>query len=950
MTETWLRKGDTSKIAEIKELGYNIHHKSRSGRGGGVAFIYRKSLNVVRQQTKAYKTFEVIECFINSPNSDMLRLCCIYRPGTPKAFGNFNDFCNDFDQYLDHVLQRPGKPILVGDFNIHLEDKENIYTSRFSTITSSYGLTQHVNTPTHKDGGILDLVLSCSNIADNIKISDMQVVPTTTASDHFFISFSCPIMHEATTENVDVTFRNLNGIDIEQFKDDVRNSNLSNPSCFTDLEQAINLYNNELSTILEKHAPLKTKQFNTRNSLWWNGDCQDARRQRRKAERQHMNNKKNKKEESEIKTSLDELKQATKKANSIITNVCDRYYSHKLESCQNNPKKTYSVINHLMDKTYVKSCIPNNAPKQEVADSMKDFFHEKVQTIYSDIENQHTILGLPKEDTDPNISSGFCPSLSKFEEVSEADLLQIVSSIDMKSCMLDPIPVQLFVDCLPELTPILLYIVNQSLSHGVFPEQLKNAAVRPNIKNQDGDVNDYKNYRPISNLPLLSKILEKCVLRQLNQHLSINDLHAKYQSGYRKFHSCETATLRIYNDLLCITDNGSQAILLLLDLSAAFDTINHSILLKKLKNSYGFKDQVYQWFESYLTGRSFNVVIGNCKSDRSSLTIGVPQGSILGPILFILYTKDLETIAARHGFTVHLYADDTQLYIAFDPLNSNHQDLQAKVLSLVDEIKIWMITNYLKINTNKTELLVVSKKNITKKNNEENEITELQISHDEEAIESVPVAKSLGVKFDSKLSFVDHITSVIQSCNINLRNLRAIASKLSFELKKQLVHSLVFSKLDYCNGLLYGVPKYLIVKLQRVQNSAVRFLYGHKIKKWDHITPYLKEAHFLPVDARIKYKIALMTYKCINNLSPTYLTNIIELKDDSSKSLRTDDDFFNLKAPSIPNYTRTQRAFKYASPEVWNSLPYHLRSSDCLEVFKKNLKTHLFKEYFADDQ
>ena len=598
-----------------------------------------------------------------------------------------------------------------------------------------------------------------------------------------------------------------------------------------------------------------------------------------------------------------------------------------------------------MDKEYVKNSLPNNLPKHDVASTMKEFFYDKVHKIYSDIKNQHEILGLSKEDINSNKSSkhSYCPSFAKFNEVSESDLIQIVSSINEKNCLLDPIPIQLFVDCLPELTPILLFIVNESLSHGIFPSQLKNAAVKPSIKKQDGNINDYKNYRPISNLPFLSKILEKCVLQQLDVHLTTNNLHAEHQSGYKKFHSCETATLRIYNDLLCITDNDKQAILLLLDLSAAFDTINHTILLKKLRHSFGLKDQVYNWFESYLAGRSFNVIIGNCKSNRSFLRIGVPQGSLLGPILFILYTKDLEAIAARHGFSIHLYADDTQLYIEFDVLNSNAHDFESKVISLLEEIEVWMVSNYLKINTEKTELLVISKKI---QSNNDNSITKLRLNINGDVIEPATIAKSLGVKFDTTLCFTEHVNSIIQSCNINLRNLRAIASKLSFDLKVQLIHSLIFSKLDYCNGLLYGAPKCLIAKFQRVQNSAVRFLYGSKVKKWDHITPFLKEAHFLPVDMRIKYKIALMTYKCVNNLSPLYLTNLIELKNDSSKALRNDKDYFKLKVPLIPNYNRTQRAFKYSSPEVWNSLSYQLHSCDSVETFKKDLKTYLFKQYF----
>ena len=159
------------------------------------------------------------------------------------------------------------------------------------------------------------------------------------------------------------------------------------------------------------------------------------------------------------------------------------------------------------------------------------------------------------------------------------------------------------------------------------------------------------NYRPISNLTFLSKVIEKSVHKQLENYLKKHNLHAEFQSGYKSHHSCETATLAIYNDLLCITDNKSKIILLLLDLSAAFDTVNHSLLLQKLKNFYGLSGNVLSWFKSYLSGRSFSVSIGKYRSNKCFLRIGVPQGSILGPILFILYTKELIAIARNMAST-----------------------------------------------------------------------------------------------------------------------------------------------------------------------------------------------------------------------------------------------------------------------------------------------------------
>ena len=175
-----------------------------------------------------------------------------------------------------------------------------------------------------------------------------------------------------------------------------------------------------------------------------------------------------------------------------------------------------------------------------------------------------------------------------------------------------------------------------------------------------------------------------------------------------------------------------------------------------------------------------------------------------------------------------------------------------------------------------------------------------------------------------------------------------IAGKLTFELKKQLVHCLLFSKLDYCNGLYYGLPDVQLKRLQKLQNSCVRFLYGKRIKPWDSITPFLKEAHFLPIKERIQFKIALMVFKSINNIAPDYLRKHITVKGQLNRSLRHENDFFLLETPSLPRLKKTHRGISQAAPKIWNNLPYEVRSSNDIITFKKNLKTHLFAKTFEN--
>ena len=353
---------------------------------------------------------------------------------------------------------------------------------------------------------------------------------------------------------------------------------------------------------------------------------------------------------------------------------------------------------------------------------------------------------------------------------------------------------------------------------------------------------------------------------------------------------------------------------------------------------------VLKQFTSYLDERSFTVQINKAKSDKCFLRIGVPQGSILGPILFILYTKDLEEIAKSHGFSIHIYADDTQIYIEFSPLFDKFCNIESKIINCFKDIRNWMLQNKLKINPTKTESLVVQSRNSF--DADTNTMKAIQIGQSD-FIECADVVKSLGVLFDKHLTFNDQIDKVIQSCNITLRNLWVIGSKLSFTLKKQLVHCLVLSKLDYCNGLYYNLPDFQLKRLQKIQNSCVRFLFGRQIKRFDRITPYLEEAHFLPIKQRITFKIALMAFKSLNNIVPGYLKSVISVKGQPNHSFRHENDFFLLDFPPMPNMKQTHRSFSYAAPSVWNTLPYNIRSCNDINIFKKNLKTHLFDIAFG---
>ena len=259
------------------------------------------------------------------------------------------------------------------------------------------------------------------------------------------------------------------------------------------------------------------------------------------------------------------------------------------------------------------------------------------------------------------------PVLDILAPTTEAELRKIIMSGNSKSCSLDPIPTQLLKSSLETLLPTLTNIVNASLSSATVPRSLKSATVTPLLKKASLDNEDFKNYRPVSNLPYLSKLIEKVAVKRLNTHMTQYNLHEYFQSAYRMYHSTETALLRVHSDILQEVDKKKCVYLVLLDQSAAFDTVDHTILLRRLEDTVGITGTTLEWCQSYFADRSQSVHVLGVPSVPRPLTCGMPQGSVVGPYGFPSYTSPVSKICRKYGISCHFYADDSQLYLAFHP-------------------------------------------------------------------------------------------------------------------------------------------------------------------------------------------------------------------------------------------------------------------------------------------
>ena len=513
--------------------------------------------------------------------------------------------------------------------------------------------------------------------------------------------------------------------------------------------------------------------------------------------------------------------------------------------------------------------------------------------------------------------------------------MNTLKQMSPKTCDLDPVPTSLFLDCIDIILPFLAHVINDSLVSGIFPDVHKTALVSPLLKKPGLDINVLKNYRPVSNLSFVSKLIEKIVLSQLSEHLSVNKLFSMYQSAYRPGHSTETALLKVFNDLLMSMDEGKVSLLTLLDLSAAFDTIDHEILISRLEHVYGISGSARSWFESYLNERVQKVKIQNSHSSPTPLVYGVPQGSVLGPVLFVLYMSPLFDVVLSHSVIPHSYADDTQLLKSARITDLNH--MTNSMQTCVQDVKSWMTFNKLKLNDDKSEVLFVASPRMSVSTSLPDSLT-LGCSN----VLVSKSARNLGVVIDSSLSMKDHVSSVIRAINLELRRISSIRSYLTTDATKTLISAFVLSRLDYCNGLFVNCPAETLDKLQRVQNNAARLVL--RVPRSDHISPHLRTLHWLPIEARISYKIALMTYRAINLSGPAYLSDLISIYT-PARSLRSSSDTLKLNPPSTHTRTFGERSFSFAAPSIWNSLPLSIRSSDTDSSFRSSLKTYLFKKY-----
>jgi hypothetical protein len=358
------------------------------------------------------------------------------------------------------------------------------------------------------------------------------------------------------------------------------------------------------------------------------------------------------------------------------------YYSSLINEKAGDQKQLFSVVNDLLHKNK-KPVLPQSKSDQALAEQFSEFFSDKITAIRKSFPASSPAISC--ENTASNMKN-VSVYLNVFEPTNESEVRDIICKAPCKTCELDPLPMVLLKECLDDLVPHITTITNRSFADGKFPSSLKTAYIRPLLKKPSLDKEVLKNYRPIANLAFLGKTIERIVSARLSLIIKEHHLADTFQSAYRPKHSIETALLRVQNDLLSAMDDGQVTALILLDLSAAFDTVDHNILLSRLRDCIGLRGSALKWCQSYLSNRPEYVRVGNSTSTPVVHDYAVPQGSVLGPQWFTVYTYPISQIIQKHNLPYHSYADDTQLYMSFKPIHGANQTI-ARIESCVSEIR-----------------------------------------------------------------------------------------------------------------------------------------------------------------------------------------------------------------------------------------------------------------------
>jgi hypothetical protein len=521
-----------------------------------------------------------------------------------------------------------------------------------------------------------------------------------------------------------------------------------------------------------------------------------------------------------------------------------------------------------------------------------------------------------------------CKSKFIFKEIEMSTLIEIVKDLKPKTVP-DNINDKILINCFQEINTKLLDVINSCIREGSFPSCWKKSMVVPIEKLKIPK--EPQDFRPINILPLCEKILEIVLHNQISKYVEENQILYELQSGFRQSHSCETAAQAVLSSWRKHADEGKVSIVAFLDFKRAFETIDRDRLIGKLKK-YGFSESSLRLLKSFLCDRKQFTYVNREKSDDIDVNIGVPQGSVLGPLLFILYINDLPLHMQK--VIIKIFADDTLISATAD----NYAAAAELLNKSLEILYIWLKESKVKLNVSKSKCMIISKskKQSTKL---KNEYVNFPIVIDGDKLELVESMKYLGVIIDENLKFDTHISYVLSKAGTKIGFLGRKGKSLSKRTKNLIYNSIVAPHFDYCASVMWSANEQQIEKLQVLQNQAMRIILN--CKKSTPRTELLKRLNWLNIKQKLALNILVLVKKMINGEVPSYLSNEIHyVRGVHEHNTRTNE---NLYIPTVKS-KMCEKSIMQSGFQLYNDLPTDIKNINETSSFKNMCKLYLMNE------
>ena len=883
--------------------GYKFERLDRNGcNGGGVGCYVKDKHTYVRRSDLESTDLELLWLEVKRVNSSSLFIGIVYR----KPDAN-TSFFNTLEENIDRVMAVSNNVMILGDFNCNMITNNSL-SKKVNELCSFTQMEQIVKEPTRvtpHSSSLIDLILTSSTIST--VQSGVQCIGF---SDHSLVFTVLKGKCQTFSPKIS-KIRSFRSFDEVKFKKDLSEldwSEIHSNDC--SVQRMWDCFKSKIQSLCDKHAPFISVRRKCNGVPWITDEYIKVACERDFYRKKYKS--------SNLTSDWDKFKLYRNRANNLNKRLKKEYFENEFIQCGNDVNKNWKILKNLIPskcsntdyKIIINGDIITDSSKivnilnetfNDVSERLKDSTSTRNSDCNPDVNTMNTLFKSNKE--------------FKFKEIPVDFVKSELLSIDCKKATgmdgLHPKLLKLAADYISEP---LTFIFNCSLKTSHIPMDFKMARVTPIHKGGSYEVN---NFRPISVLPVLSKILEKAVHKQLYAYLNENGMLSSQQSGFRPSHSTATCITDIVDYLLSNMNTKQITGSIFLDLKKAFDVISHDKILNKLFY-YGIRNKEHCWFFNYLVGRKQCVSMYQCTSDFVTIKSGVPQGSILGPLLFCLYINDLCNLDFHPNTKISLYADDTAVFShGYDVLQV--QEILQKDFDLIVK---WLENNDMYLHPSKTKIMLFGpKKKIQNK--------QPVIKFYNTALEQVDKTKYLGLIFDSQLLWNDHILYIHSKISRSIGCIRRVKHLIPKKILINLYYAFILPHIDYCCTAWGSCSKMNLAKIQRLQNKYARLvLNADSFTSQCYLTTTL---NWQSVEQRIKFQYCLLVFKILKNMVPPYLKRLISPYSQTYCTRYSENNTLSIPHPKS-DYKK--RSFSFTASSLFNKLPISVQLSHTIHTFK----------------